>query len=198
MIVAVTLAAPAYAGDEVAPLVEKGRKAYEAGDYQAALGYFQQVVQLIQASLSQSFERFFPEPLSGWTADEIESHSWSGTSQDGTQNMTNLSRDYQRESDGIGCTITFSNWPQMIQGLKQSVSMYKQMGEMMNQDPNMQVSVDERDGWTVLKVVEIESEQTQITALADDMMITIDLETSESGIADEYFARIDLKGIGGK
>jgi hypothetical protein len=86
----------------------------------------------------------------------------------------------------------------MIQGLKQSVSMYKQMGEMMNQDPNMQVSVDERDGWTVLKVVEIESEQTQITALADDMMITIDLETSESGIADEYFARIDLKGIGGK
>jgi len=187
----------AHAGDDVTPLVEKGRKAYADGDYQAALEYFQQVVQMIQAGLSESFEGYFPEALSGWTADEIKSQSWTGTTEDGAHSMTNLTREYRREDGGVQCTIALTNWPQVVQGMRQSLTMYKQMGAMMNQDPDKEVSVEEKDGWTILIMVEIEDNSTQIMAVSDKLMLNIDLNSKESKIAREYLGKMDLKALSG-
>ena len=107
-----TAAGTSMAQDDITPLVDEGRKALAAGKYQEALTLFQQVVQKIQAQVSQSFESFMPDALSGWVAGEIESQSWAGTTDEMTHNMTHITREYTRKSDEVECTVNITNWPQ--------------------------------------------------------------------------------------
>lgn len=187
-------AGTAVAQDDITPLVDEGRKALAAGDYQKALEYFQQVVQKIQAQVSQSFEKFMPDALSGWEAGEIESQSWAGTTDEVTHNMSHITREYTRKEDGTQCTITLSNWPQMVEGIRQSVSMYKQMARMTQSDPETQVSVEEKDEWVLLKIVEV-GETATVTAVGDKQMVSIEVDRDDMSIADAYLGKIDLKGL---
>ena len=143
----------AAAGDEVTDLADKAKQTYAAGNYQEALDLFQQVVQKIQAMVSQSFERFIPKALAGWEVGEIESQSWSGTTGETSQHMTNLSCEYTREKDEAECTLNITNWPHLIQGYRQTAQMYKQMGDMLNADPNTKITMEEKDGWMILRLL---------------------------------------------
>jgi len=185
----------AAAGDEVTDLADKAKQAYAAGNYQEALDLFQQVVQRIQAMVSQSFERFMPKAQAGWEAGEIESQSWSGTTGETSQHMTNLSCEYTREKDEAECTVNIANWPHLIQGYRQTAQMYKQMGDMLNADPDTKISVEETDGWVIIKVVEVADENVQVTAVHDDLMVNIEFDRNEPDVAASYLKSIDLAGL---
>lgn len=185
----------ATAGDDVTALADKAKQAYADGNYQEALDLFQQVVQKIQAMVSQSFERFMPKALAGWEAGEIESQSWSGTTGETAQHMTNLSCEYTREKDEAECTVNITNWPHLLAGYRQTAQMYKQMGDMMNADPDTKIDVEETDGWVIIKIVEVSDESVQIAAIHDKLMVGIEFDQNEPDVADNYLKNIDLAGL---
>jgi len=187
----------ALAQDDITPLVDEGRKALAAGNYQEALALFQQVVQQIQSKMSQSLEKFIPPAPAGWEADDIESQTWAGSTNESSHNMIYITREYKRQSDGVECAINITNWPQIVQAMTQSFAMYKQMGDMMNVDPNTKISMDEIDGWQILKVVSTESETAIVNAAYNKLMVTVEVDRDDIGIADEFLNKVDLKGLGG-
>ncbi|UCG53394.1 MAG: hypothetical protein JSW58_07530 [Candidatus Latescibacterota bacterium] len=196
MLLCVAVSATA-ADDDITALVDSGRTALAEGNYQEALDLFQQVVQKIQAMVSQSFEQFLPGALTGWTAGEIESQSWAGTTGEGSHRMTHLTREYTREKDDARCTINITNWPHLVQGFQQSMQAYKQMEQLMSADPRMQVEVDSKDEWTILKVVDSTEKTVQLSAVHKKLMVSIEVDKEEVAVAEEYLGKINLTGLAG-
>jgi hypothetical protein len=188
-------AAAAFSQDDVLPLIDKGKKAVADGDYQTAVSLFQQVVQQLQTKLGGAMERFLPKPPSGWTAGEVEAQSWTGTSSEASHAMTNISREYRRESDDARCTINITNWPTMVQGLRQTVDMYKNMQSMMRQDPEREISFDEKDGWTIMRMVDKVSKSSQMQAVSETYMVSVDLNRDDSAAVDAFLGGLDLAGL---
>ena len=195
LLVVLLLGRPVNAQDDITPLIDAGRKSVAAGDYQKALEQFQQVVQKIQAQLSASIEKFFPDAPGGWEAGEIDSQSWSGSTAEGTNSMTNITRRYTRSSDKARCNINMTNWPQMVQTFRQSLDTYKQMQQIMQNNPDMDLSFEERDGWTLMKIVQKDSKNVQINAVHDKLIISIELNRPEPDVADQFVRALDLAGI---
>jgi hypothetical protein len=183
------------AQDDLKSLVKKGQSAFDAKDYQSALEYFQQVVQKLQNLVGAAFEQYMPKALPGWEAGELQRQSWAGTSEEFTGNMVNLSQKFTRTSDGKTCRIDLVNWPQSVTAVKQSLDMYKQMGDMMNADPNINMSINEKDGWTVLRIVDLQQNTTQIQAVSNNAMISIDANYPDAKEANQYLDAMDLSAI---
>ena len=70
----VLAAVPARA-DDVADKVREAMELYEAGNYGAAAGMLDFAAQLIRQKKGEQVAAYFPEPLSGWSADEPESQA---------------------------------------------------------------------------------------------------------------------------
>ena len=183
------------AQEDMSSLVDKGQQAIKSGEYQTALELFQQVVQQLQSKLSASIEKFFPGALSGWEAGEIESQSWAGVTEEGTQNMTNLTRVYTRKSDGARCQINITNWPMMVQGLKQSLQVYKQMPQLLTADPDKQMSFEEKNGWMLMKMLDKKSKDAQVNAIHDHFMVNVEFNKPELAPAEQYVKSMDLTGL---
>jgi len=188
-------AARSFSQDDVLPLIEKGKKAVADGDYQTAVGVFQQVVQKLQTKLSGAMERFMPKPPAGWEADDVESQSWTGTTKEESHAMTNISRVYRRGSDDAQCTISITNWPAIVQGLRQTVDMYKNMQSMMQQDPDTQVSFEDKDGWTIMRTIDKASKTSQVQAVSDTYMVSVDLDRDDSAALDAFLGGLDFAGL---
>jgi hypothetical protein len=196
LLLAITVFIPAaQAQKDMSSLIDKGQKAISNGEYQAALELFQQVVQELQSRLSASIEQFLPGALSGWEAGEIESQSWAGASQEGTHNMTNLTRVYTRKSDGASCRINITNWPMMIQGLKQSLTMYKQMPQLLTADPDKQMSIEEKNDWLLMTMLDKSSQDAQVNAIHDNFLVTIEFNQPDLAPAEQYLKSMDLAGL---
>jgi len=188
-------AAGAFSQDDVLPLIDKGKKAVADGDYQTAVGLFQQVVQRLQTKLSGAMERFMPKPPAGWEAGEVETQSWTGTSNEESHAMTNISREYRRASDEARCTINITNWPTIVQGLRQTVDMYKNMQSMMQQDPDTEFSFEEKDGWSIMRMIDKASKSSQVQAVSDTYMVSVDLDRDDSAALDAFLGGLDLAGL---
>ena len=126
---------------------------------------------------------------------EIESQSWSGTTGETSQHMTNLSCEYTRKKDEAECTLNITNWPHLIQGYRQTAQMYKQMGDMLNADPNTKITMEEKDGWVILKIIDVSDGNVQIAAVHDQLMVNIEFDRNEPDVADNYLKNIDLAGL---
>lgn len=183
------------AQDDINTLIEEGRKSVDAGNYQKAIEQFQAVVQKLQDQLGGAIERYFPDPPPGWEAGEIESQSWAGGTAEGSHNMLNITREYTRQSDNTRCTVTMTNWPQMVQAFQQSLQTYKQMQQVMRNNPDVDLTFEERDDWTVMKIVEKQSQNVQVTAVHDRLIVSVALEGAGGGAADPFVNSIDFKGI---
>jgi len=184
------------AQEDMSSLIDKGQKAVKNGEYQSALELFQQVVQQLQSKLSASIETFFPDALSGWEAGEIESQSWAGATEEGTHNMANLTREYTRKADGARCQISVTNWPMMIQGLKQSLQIYKQMPQLLTADPDKQMSFEEKDSWVLVKLLDKKSKDVQINAIHDHFIVNVEFNKPELAPAEQYIKAMDLISLG--
>jgi hypothetical protein len=192
------VATGAVAQDDLSTLVKKGEKAIDAKDYQEAIDYFQQVVAKLQTLVEAAFETFMPNALPGWEAGEIKSQSWAHTTEEQAGNMTNISQEFTRTSDGKTVTVNLSNWPHVVAGLKQSLDSYKQMESMVNTDPNMSITFDERDGWTIMRVVDKRGGSTQIQAVGEQAMVSIDADYPDAEEPDQYLQSMNLAGIAKK
>jgi hypothetical protein len=197
MVVALVLlvASSVTAQDDINKLIDAGRKSVDAGDYQKAIEQFQTVVQKLQDRLGGAIERYFPDPPPGWEAGEIESQSWAGGTAEGSHNMLNITREYTRQSDNTRCTVTMTNWPQMVQAFQQSLQSYRQMQQVMQGNPDVDLTFEERDGWTVMKIVEKQSRSVQVTAVHDRLIVSVALDGSDGGAADPFVNSIDFKSI---
>ncbi len=184
------------AQDDPIALADEGRSALKAGDNQKALELFQQVVQSLQAMLAESLEQFIPAARKGWSAGEIRSNSWTGTTEQTISNMTNLSCEYKRESDGARLTVSLTNWPHLVTGMRQSLTMYKQMPQVMTADPNRQITVEDSGDWTILRIHDKKRESADVHAVHEHAMFTIDLDRGEMGVADDYLGSVNLSDLG--
>jgi hypothetical protein len=58
--------------DEVTDAIEQGRKAYQSGDLSGAKQSLDLASQLIGQKNAEAFGKLLPNPLPGWTADEVQ------------------------------------------------------------------------------------------------------------------------------
>lgn len=89
------------AADEVTDAVQEGLQAYKSGDYSQAVGSFNYAAQLVQQLKSDQLSTVVPEPLPGWTADEVQKSSAASMFGGGIS----ISRNYSKEGGSVGINI---------------------------------------------------------------------------------------------
>ncbi|HHH45292.1 MAG TPA: hypothetical protein ENK49_14260, partial [Gammaproteobacteria bacterium] len=62
-------------GDDVITSIDEGMEYYREGDFAEAVSSLNYAVQLIQQKKGQSLGKLLPEPLDGWTAEEVQSQA---------------------------------------------------------------------------------------------------------------------------
>ncbi len=88
------LAAGPLAADEVTDAIDQARKAYQGGDLANAKQSLDLASQLIGQKNADTFGKLLPAPLSGWTADEVETMAVGST----VFGATAASRSYHKAS----------------------------------------------------------------------------------------------------
>lgn len=182
--------------DEIDKLIEQGHKAYADGNYPKSVELFQQVIEKVQSRMGGVIAGFFPEAMSGWTADEIENSSWSGSSGGQAHSMINSSRTYTRDSDQADVSIQICNWPTVIQGTRAGLQAYSNpmVAQMMKQQ-GLDFKSEERDGWQVMSLVNTQADEAQVMAFSDSIMVIVQSSAGLSDAVSSYFGRIDLAGL---
>ncbi|MFW5798072.1 MAG: hypothetical protein ACOCXX_00305 [Planctomycetota bacterium] len=188
------LAAPARGADKVKQLIERAARAYEKGDNQQAVDLLQQAATEIQKKIGRTLEAFLPEPPRGWTADEVERESFSGTNLKDAGSITKVSRRYRRKDDEVEITIT--NMPQLVKGVEQ---MLKQLNnpavvKMMNQQPGTRVEIRRKHDWTIL--AKQQDDDSEVTAVRGDTMIQVRAPGQKLNVAAEFYDLVDTKALG--
>ena len=183
--------------DEVDDLIKQGQKAYASGNYRETVDLFQQVVEKVQARMGAEIGKFFPQPMKGWSAGEIENSSWSGSSGGESQSFVNSSRTYVRAADGMEISLLFCNWPAIVQGARAGMEVYSNpmMAQMLKQQ-GIEFKSEEKEGWQVLSIANAQSDEVQIMAFSDQFMIQVQTKAGAADTAQAHFAKIDLAGLG--
>ena len=88
--------------DDVTDSIEEALEYYNEGDFVEAASSLDYASQLIRQKRSGSLESFLPEPLSGWTAKDVESQASGGASIGG---MISAKRIYRMEQSQITIEI---------------------------------------------------------------------------------------------
>ena len=98
--------------DDVTDSIEEALEYYNEGDFVEAASSLDYASQLIRQKRSGSLESFLPEPLSGWSAKDVESQATGGASIGG---MISAKRVYRMEQSQITIEI-FTDSP-MLQSM---------------------------------------------------------------------------------
>ena len=88
--------------DDVTDSIEEALEYYNEGDFVEAASSLDYASQLIRQKRSGSLESFLPEPLSGWSAKDVESQATGGASIGG---MISAKRIYRMEQSQITIEI---------------------------------------------------------------------------------------------
>lgn len=88
--------------DDVTDSIEEALEYYNEGDFVEAASSLDYASQLIRQKRSGSLESFLPEPLSGWSAKDVESQATGGASIGG---MISAKRVYRMEQSQITIEI---------------------------------------------------------------------------------------------
>lgn len=88
--------------DEVTDSVEEAMEYYKEGDFVEAANSLDYASQLIRQKRSGNLEVFLPDPLSGWTAEDIKSQA-AGTAILG--GMISVKRTYRKDQSSITAEI---------------------------------------------------------------------------------------------
>jgi hypothetical protein len=180
----------------VEALIQEGLAAYKAGKHQVAIDRLQKAIGLIQEASAKGLESFLPQIGKGWKADAPRTHSGSwGAGREAFQ-WTQVVRTYRREKDGLKVEVTLSNSPQMLAGQRQALQAYAnpQMLEMMNRDPNQQISLVHEagwDGWTIQQ----KGKRMQTIAICKSILLILDVDADEPEVHASFWKALDKKGI---
>jgi len=205
-LVAVALLPAARAEDEDAPqdnatlilsAIDKGREAYRAGKAQESIRHLQKAIKLIQQTAVRGLASFLPDLGEGWTADEPNTTSGSWNANGTDMQWTQVTRSYQHEERGLTLDVTITNWPQMIQGVRAMVQMFKnpQMRAAMDGDKKKKHELVEGDGWTGLLITE-GTRRTSFQTYNEDVMVTMEIGTGDAALVRSVWQGMDRRGLG--
>ena len=88
---------------EIKQAITAGTEAYQAGELSQAVTQFDYVSTLVRQLQAGELGKLFPEPLSGWKADEVESQAGSTAFFGGG---INASRSYRKDGGQLEISIT--------------------------------------------------------------------------------------------
>ncbi len=98
--------------DDVITSIDEGMEYYREGDYAEAVSSLNYAVQLIQQKKGQSLGKLLPQPLDGWTAEEVQSQA-AGAAMFG--GGVTAERKYSKDNSRI--TIRIVTDSPMLQGV---------------------------------------------------------------------------------
>ncbi len=189
-------AAPDHAA-QILSAIDKGREAYRAGKAQESIRQLQTAIKLIQQTAVRGLASFLPDLGEGWTADEpnTTSGSWNANGTD-TQ-WTQVTRSYHHEERGLTLDVTITNWPQMIQGVRAMVQMFKnpQMRAAFEGDKKKKHELVEGDGWTGMLITE-GNRRTSFQTFNEEVMVTMEVGTGDAAFLRGVWQRMDRRGLG--
>ncbi len=103
--------------DEITDSIEEAIEYYKEGDFVEAANTLDYASQLIRQKRSGSLEAFLPDPLTGWTAKDVESQAAGAAYLGG---MISAKRNYRKEQSSITIEI-FTDSP-MLQSMVMMLS----------------------------------------------------------------------------
>ena len=99
-------------GDDVITSIDEGMEYYREGDFAEAVSSLNYAVQLIQQKKGQSLGKLLPEPLDGWTAEDVQSQA-AGAAMFGG----GVSAERKYSKDGSRITVRIVTDSPMLQGV---------------------------------------------------------------------------------
>jgi len=170
--------------DEITDQIKAGAAAYEQQDYQLAVEELNYALAQIQEKLNAANATLLPEPLPGWTAEEVENTSGAMVMMGGG---TNMSRTYRRDSQSVQITI-IANSP-VVSGMMAMLSNPM----VISSNPDMKPYRYQR----MKGVKETSGDSLSITlGLAGQVMIKLEGEGLEDEkVLEEYLDAMDFKRI---
>jgi len=197
------LLAAVLAGDpaeDVLAAIDKGREAFNAGKDQEAIEQLQKAIGLIQAKALKGLEAFLPtRDEREWEMGEIDSQSGNWGSGETAFVWSQVQRRYTKKGsdDGPEVTVMITSWPQMIEGQRAMVQMYKDpaMRALLAQDPNApKMEFIEKDGWVAM--VTKQEQDCNVVAFHEKIMVQVQVNKPDDAIAKEFWGAMDAKGLG--
>jgi hypothetical protein len=188
------------ADEAVVAAIDKGREAFKAGRDQEAIEQLQKAIGLIQAKAMKGLEAFLPtRDAEKWEAGEIDSQSGNWGSGETAFTWSQVQRRYTKKGveDGPEVTVMITSWPQMIEGQRAMMQMYKDpaMRAMIGQDPNgPKMELIEKDGW--VGMITTQNDDCSIVTLHEKIMVQVQVNKAETDIAKEFWDAMDRKGLG--
>jgi hypothetical protein len=181
---------------QVAKLIQEGLAAYKAGRHEEAIERLQRAIRIIQEAAAKGLASFLPPVAEGWTAGEprLESGTW-GAGKEALQ-WTQVSRRYQRASDGLKVEVAVSNAPMLVQGQLQALTHYQdpQRLRMFNRHPDRKITLLDQDGWKGWTLVE-KGKRVQTFAIRESTLATLTVDRDDEKVRDTFWSGLDLKGI---
>jgi hypothetical protein len=172
-------AAPGIAwADDFTDQLEEAKKAYAKGDYATAGSALDSASGLVREKRVEQWKKTFPEPLSGWKADEPSGQSMGAAMFGGG---TAVTRTYSKGDASVEISLmTDSPMMAMMSGMMGGMG-----AAMMGGDGGMkQLVIDGR------KVIYDKSQTTYMTTVANKVMISV-----KGSDADDQALRDYLKAV---
>lgn len=200
LLFALALAGDPAADEAILASIDKGREAAKAGKDQEAIEALQKAIGLIQAKGRKSLEAFLPtRDAAEWEMGEIDSQSGNWGSGETAFTWSTVQRRYTKKGveDGPEVNVTITSWPQMIEGQRAMVQMYKDpaMRAMLAQNKDgPKMDFIEKDGWSGL--ITTDTDNCNIVALHETIMVTVQVNKADADLAKAFWDAMDSKGLG--
>lgn len=200
LLFALALAGDAAPEEAILSAIDKGREAVKAGNDQEAIEQLQKAIGLIQAKTMKGLEAFLPaRDAKEWETGEVESQSGNWGTGETAFVWSQVQRRYTKKNvdGGPEVTVMITSWPQIIEGQRAMLQMYKDpaMRAMLAQNPDgPKMEFIDKDGW--LGTITTENEDCNIVAIHEAIMVQVQGSRTDTDTAKAFWAAMDTKGLG--
>jgi len=198
--------AAALAGDtadstdaKVLAAIDQAREAYKAGKPHDAIDQLQKAIGLIQAEAMKGLATFLPNrDEKECELGEVESQNGNWGSGEQAFQWSQVQRRYTKKGvdDGPEVTVLISNSPQIIEGQRAVLQMFKDpaMRAMMNQgNEGQKIDTIEDGDW--FGTLTTQKDSCTALVLGPKIMVQIESNKGDDKLVKEFWAAIDKKGL---
>jgi len=173
-------------------LIDKGRDALAAGRTVEAVEHLQAAIGVIQQMATAGLASFLPEPLAGWTAQEVDTASGTWGAGEGAFQWNQASRRYDRASDKTRAEIQISTSPQLIASQKAAAQIYEnpEMLKMLNANPDMTIEAISGGGWVGFITV-AKDKNAMAFAIHEKVLVHVSLNRGDLALVKQILGSMD-------
>jgi hypothetical protein len=178
---------------EVQDLSASAVKEFEAGNGAKAVDLLQKAITVVQKTMTGNLAACLPNPPDGWDADRIKEEAIAATGA-GLSQWSRVSRKYTHRTDKVEVNVDLTNSPVFVQMQETVWKTYQnaELLKMLNQNPNSQISLVDRDGWKGYTTVE-KNRSVQTTLFVAGGLLTLNVSKDDPAAATQFLGLIDLK-----